>query len=75
MAKDSALVHMGRRQYRIADAIGRGQRRVFVPPVCARCGRYCQDTRGEPRWDVVWPLAFVCLGGCQPTGRRGAVRR
>jgi hypothetical protein len=54
--------------------LGAGQRKAFVPPLCARCGRYCQDTQGNPRYDVLWPLQFVCLDGCpRPIHRRAAL--
>lgn len=40
--------------------------RPFVPPPCARCNAALQDWHGNPRWDIVGQLTFVCLGGCTP---------
>jgi hypothetical protein len=54
---------------RIAD----GEVRPFRIPACRRCGAWLCDSTGEPRWDVEWPLRFVCLGGCpRPYVRRKA---
>lgn len=38
--------------------------RPFVPPPCARCKAPLMDAKGNPRWDVIGRLTFVCLGGC-----------
>lgn len=54
----------GAHQYRINHAIGHGQTRPFVAPPCARCGASLTDTVGNPRWEIVGQLTFVCLGGC-----------
>lgn len=52
------------RQIRVADAIGAGRVRPFVTPNCPRCGTPLQDANGEPRWEIIGRLTFVCLGGC-----------
>lgn len=38
--------------------------RPFVAPPCARCKTPLMDAAGNPRWDVIGRLTFVCLGGC-----------
>lgn len=48
----------------IAQLVAAGQLQPFVAPPCARCGRPLCNRAGQPRWDIVWPLAFVCLGSC-----------
>lgn len=45
--------------------------RPFVAPPCARCKAPLMDADGNPRWDVIGRLTFVCLGGCP----RRSVRR
>lgn len=47
----------------LADAFGV---RPFVAPGCARCRAPLADEHGNPRWEVVGKLTFVCLGGCRP---------
>lgn len=42
----------------------------FQIPPCARCGDLLADPYGNPRWDVVGKLTFVCLGGCRPARQR-----
>lgn len=47
----------------------------FHVPHCARCGVRLMDGKGNPRWDVVHDVRFVCLGGCRPQAakRKAAV--
>lgn len=39
--------------------------RPFLIPGCARCGARLADQHGNPRWEIVGKLAFICLGGCR----------
>ncbi len=58
-------------QRAINRLIGHGQQRVFISPPCARCGRVLMDRDGNPRWDIVGQLTFICQGGCpQPRAAR-----
>lgn len=52
-------------------AYEQGEPRPFVAPPCARCGTRLADAHGNPKWDVIGLLTFVCLGGCL---RRKAAR-
>ena len=63
----------GKAQDMLAAVIGRGQHRPFVAPDCPRCGTKLADRHGNPRWDVVGQLTFICLGGCAVPARRKAV--
>lgn len=37
---------------------------VFYGFRCERCGAGLHDDAGRPRWDIAWPFALVCAGGC-----------
>lgn len=41
--------------------------RVFHGIRCAECGAGLHDEAGRPRWDILWPLRFVCTNGCEAT--------
>lgn len=43
--------------------------RVFYGVRCADCGAGLHDSQGEPRWEILFPLRFVCLHGCRIGGR------
>jgi hypothetical protein len=58
------------RRYMPEDTIGRGESRPFVAPDCPRCGTRLADRHGNPRWEVVGQLTFVCLGGCPSQAAR-----
>jgi hypothetical protein len=54
----------------LSAVIGPGVHRPFVAPDCPRCGARLADRYGNPRWDVVGRLTFVCLDGCAPARAR-----
>ena len=39
--------------------------RVFHGLRCADCKTGLHDSQGAPRWEIQWPMRFVCLGGCR----------
>lgn len=43
--------------------------RPFVSPPCAHCKAPLADADGNPSWEIVGQLTFVCLGGCAPRPR------
>jgi hypothetical protein len=57
---------MGQQQ-RIARYSDLPQRpvRPFRPPPCTWCGADLLDDAGQPSWDVVGRLTFVCRGQCR----------
>jgi hypothetical protein len=50
------------RKQDIARAVA-SARPFYIPP-CSRCRAPLGDSKGNPRWDIVGRLKFVCLGGC-----------
>lgn len=44
--------------------------RPFQAPPCAHCGVRLCDGEGNPRWDIVGTLTFVCLGECPRLSRK-----
>ena len=70
MAKTGGVLgrQLGTTQETIAELIGSGQLKPFVAPPCARCGARLCDAKGNPRWEIIGKLTFVCLGGCPRPG-------
>ncbi len=62
---------MARPKRRDTELIGTGAVRPFVAPRCARCQTQLCDWRGNPSWDVIGRLTFVCRDACPP----GVMRR
>lgn len=59
----------------VAAMLRSGQIRPFVAPPCRLCGQSLCDSDGQPRWDVVGDLMFICLESCHPEPKPGLLRR
>ncbi len=54
-----------RKAAQAAERLAHRRVRVFYGLRCTDCGAGLVDNQGQPCWDILWPLRFVCVGGCR----------